>query len=157
MNLSYGLRIIVNNSSRNCVAISGISKRLYFRHEAKFLQQKGRFVSGLIRSFEYSQKMSEAFVYIMTNRHKTVFYTGATRDLVQRVHRHKHGSVNSFTGRFKLYFLVYFEVQPNLPLALNRERQIKKWRRRWKIELIESINPMWNDLCAEFIAKSTKN
>lgn len=86
-------------------------------------------------------------VYIMTNRHHTVFYTGVTSDLGNRIHQHKTKFYpKSFTARYNICKLVYYESFHSIEEAIFREKQIKKYRREKKINLIESINPAWVDL-----------
>jgi len=84
----------------------------------------------------------------MTNRRNTALYTGVTGNLRRRVREHKRGSDGSFTSRYKIVKLVYFEVWPRAWLAIVREKQIKAGSRRKKIALIESINPAWKALVA---------
>ena len=86
-------------------------------------------------------------VYIMTNRHHTVFYTGVTSNLRRRMHEHKTKFYpKSFTARYNICKLVYHEGFHRIEEAIFREKQIKKYRREKKINLIESINPTWADL-----------
>lgn len=73
-------------------------------------------------------------------------YTGVTSSLVQRVWEHKHNMGEGFTKRYGVKALVYYEVHDNAESAITREKQIKKWRRAWKLRLIEEKNPQWNDL-----------
>jgi putative endonuclease len=90
-------------------------------------------------------------VYIMTNRHHTVLYTGVTSDLDKRVIEHRNGVYpNSFTRRYNADILVYYEVLPDIRAAIAREKQIKGWKRDKKVRLIESMNPGWNDLAEGF-------
>ena len=91
-------------------------------------------------------KNHEYCVYIMTNKHNTTLYTGVTYNLKRRVFEHKEHLIKGFTDRYNLEKLVYFEVASDINAAILREKQIKNWSRRKKIELIESINPEWNDL-----------
>ena len=87
------------------------------------------------------------YVYILTNTHKTVLYTGVTNDLIRRVYEHKHHlDKGSFTSQYNVEYLVYFEATNNPVAAIEREKQIKGWNRKRKIKLIESKNPNWNDL-----------
>jgi len=85
------------------------------------------------------------YVYIMTNRSRTL-YVGVTNDLERRVHEHKSGSVEGFTKRYKINRLVYFDATSNIEGAIAREKEIKKWRRSKKIDLVEAANPEWKDL-----------
>ena len=86
------------------------------------------------------------FVYIMTNRPRGVLYTGFTNALAKRVYEHREGLCGGFTQRYALTQLVWFEVHENVREAREREARIKRWRRAWKIELIENSNPGWKDL-----------
>ncbi len=93
--------------------------------------------------------MSDYFVYIMTNNSGTL-YVGVTNNLERRVHEHKRGEVPGFTQRYKATRLLYDESTPDVRSALEREKQIKGWLRRRKIELIASVNPHWSDLSTAF-------
>ena len=95
--------------------------------------------------------MAEAFayVYILANRKDGTLYVGVTSVLVQRVYQHKVGAVDGFTKRYGIDRLVYFEPFGDIQLAIAREKQIKTWKRSWKIELIEKNNPDWTDLYPE--------
>ena len=87
------------------------------------------------------------YVYILTNRHKTVLYTGVTNDLVRRVYEHKnHLDVGSFSSQYNVEYLVYYEATTNIEAAIAREKQIKGWNRKRKEKLIDNKNPMWLDL-----------
>src|SRR4051794_9986930 len=86
------------------------------------------------------------WIYIMTNKPRGVLYTGVTAELAMRVTQHQRGEGSSFCKRYSLTRLVYVEEHPTIQDAINREKAIKAWQRAWKIELIESINPEWNDL-----------
>ncbi len=85
-------------------------------------------------------------VYIMTNVNNTVLYTGVTNNLERRVYEHKHGLGSSFTKKYNLHKLLYFEVSDNVHFAIEREKQIKGGSRNKKIELINGLNPNWKDL-----------
>lgn len=90
------------------------------------------------------------FVYIMTNQYNSVLYTGMTNNLVRRVIEHKRGEVDGFSKKYKTTKLVYFEQTDYVLGAIEREKQIKGWKRFKKIELIESVNSDWNDLSHAF-------
>ncbi len=93
--------------------------------------------------------MYEYYVYILTNSNNRVLYTGVTNDLERRVQEHKqHINVNSFTAKYNVEKLVYFEMCGDIKNALAREKQIKAGSRAKKIALIESLNPQWKDLSA---------
>ena len=85
-------------------------------------------------------------VYIMASRRDGTLYTGVTSSLPDRVRAHKASEVPGFTQRYRVDRLVYFEFHPTMAHAIAREKQIKKWRRDWKIRLIEEENPNWDDL-----------
>jgi putative endonuclease len=89
--------------------------------------------------------MRQYYVYILTNRSRTL-YTGMTNDLVQRVHQHRQKLVPGFTSRYDITQLAYAEAFESAISAIAREKQIKGWLRKRKIELIESMNPNWRDL-----------
>ena len=87
------------------------------------------------------------YVYILTNKNKTVLYAGVTKDLVRRVYEHKtHADPNSFTAKYKIDRLVYFEETSDVNAAIEREKQIKGWSRDRKTNLIFENNPNWMDL-----------
>lgn len=91
--------------------------------------------------------MRNWFVYMMTNRKEGVLYTGVTSNLPKRVWEHKNKvSPESFTSKYNLTQLVYYESHDTHEYAIPREKQLKKWQRQWKIELIEKTNPTWRDL-----------
>jgi putative endonuclease len=89
--------------------------------------------------------MNQYYVYIMTNRSKTL-YTGVTNDLMRRVYEHKNKMIDGFTKKYNITKLVYYEETNDIQVAISREKQIKRWLRGKKIALIESVNPKWNDL-----------
>ncbi len=87
-----------------------------------------------------------AFVYILTNKPNGTLYVGVTNNLVRRVHEHREKSVDGFSKKYGLNMLVFYEHHTTMPLAIQREKNIKHWVRAWKIELIEGLNPTWDDL-----------
>jgi putative endonuclease len=89
------------------------------------------------------------YVYIMTNKHNTVLYTGVTNDLLRRVYEHKEKLVPGFTKKYNITKLVYYETFNDINLAIAREKQIKGGPRKKKINLIEKLNNKWNDLYGE--------
>jgi len=91
----------------------------------------------------------EYFVYIMTN-HSGTLYTGVTNNLERRVYEHKHKLIPGFTLNYNITRLVYFESGPDIDSAIQREKQIKGWLRKKKIDLIESENPNWKDLAKDW-------
>ena len=87
------------------------------------------------------------YVYILTNNHRSVLYTGVTNDLIRRVYEHKkHLAKNSFTARYNVENLVYYESTSDVESAIAREKQIKSWNRKRKEKLIENKNPNWIDI-----------
>jgi len=86
------------------------------------------------------------FVYVLTNRRNGTLYVGVTRDIVRRIEEHRSGMVAGFTRKHGLHRLVHVESFVTAMDAITREKQLKKWRRRWKLELIEKTNPYWRDL-----------
>jgi len=86
------------------------------------------------------------YVYILASRRNGTLYVGVTNDLRRRVYEHREGMVAGFTKRYRVYRLVYYEVYGTVPQAIAREKQIKAWKRAWKLEAIEAMNPDWNDL-----------
>ena len=94
--------------------------------------------------------MNKVFaVYVLASRRNGTLYIGMTNDLVRRIWEHKSGQVPVFTKRYKVHSLVYYEFHENAESAIVREKQMKEWKRRWKIELIEKANPDWRDLYEE--------
>ena len=88
-------------------------------------------------------------MYILASKRNGTLYTGVTSALAQRVWQHKTKAVEGFTAKYGVDRLVYFEAHADAASAITREKQIKKWRRAWKIELIEQRNPQWHDLYDE--------
>ena len=86
------------------------------------------------------------YVYIMTNRPNGTLYVGVTNNLVRRVYEHKNSLLPGFTSKYKLHNLVYFECYDSEDNAIKREKTLKGWLRKKKIELIISVNPSWSDL-----------
>lgn len=91
------------------------------------------------------------YVYILASKRNGTLYTGVTSDLIQRVWQHKQDLVEGFTKKYRVKKLVYCEVHDNAESAITREKQIKKWRRKWKLRLIEDSNPEWKDLYEEIL------
>jgi len=93
--------------------------------------------------------MKQYYVYILASKKNGVLYIGMTNDLRKRVFEHKNKLVNNFTKKYIINKLVYFEHTNQPQDAITREKRLKKWKRQWKIELIESMNPDWKDLYFE--------
>ena len=96
------------------------------------------------------------YVYILANGKNGTIYTGVTKDIMRRVSEHKSGTGKSFTKRYKIDKLVYYEATEYILNAIDREKQIKGWLRKKKIELIESMNPEWNDLIEDWDKENSK-
>jgi putative endonuclease len=82
----------------------------------------------------------------MASRRNGTLYTGVTNDLVKRVYEHKNDLADGFTKKYRVHALVYLEQTGDVNSAIAREKQLKKWNRKWKLDLIEKSNPKWNDL-----------
>ena len=95
--------------------------------------------------------MENSYVYILTNKRNGTLYTGVTSDLVKRIYQHKNDLAEGFTKKYQTHLLVYFEKHNGIENAILREKQIKKWNRKWKLRLIEEKNPKWNDLYQDII------
>lgn len=95
--------------------------------------------------------MKHPCVYILASRRHGTLYTGVTSDLVQRVWQHKNDLVEGFTKRYGVHTLVWYELCPNMEIAIAREKAIKEWKRAWKIELIQESNSEWRDLYGELL------
>ena len=89
------------------------------------------------------------FVYIMTNKNKTVLYIGVTRDFLNRIFEHENGIIPEFTKKYNCHYLVYYEHFQNINEAIDREKQLKKWRREKKEQLISTFNNDWRLLNAQ--------
>ncbi|GAM97985.1 excinuclease ABC, C subunit-like [alpha proteobacterium U9-1i] len=90
-------------------------------------------------------------VYIMTNKRNGTLYTGLSSDLPPRIQLHREGRVPGFTRDYDCKLLVWFEQHSFMHEAIKREKQIKRWRRAWKLEMIETLNPDWRDLYLDFL------
>jgi putative endonuclease len=90
--------------------------------------------------------VKQGYVYIMANKPQGTLYIGVTSDIIKRVYEHKNDFVDEFTRKYELKSLVYYEVFDEIAEAIKREKQLKEWQRKWKIELIEKQNPKWEDL-----------
>jgi putative endonuclease len=93
-----------------------------------------------------SNTMRHFFVYILASAPNGTLYIGVTNNLVRRVYEHKHYLVEGFTSQYNVHILVWYEQTSDAHVALQREKQMKSWKRSWKIGLIERHNPLWRDL-----------
>ena len=94
--------------------------------------------------------MNHYYVYILASKKGGVLYIAFTNDLSRRIKEHKSNTIKSFTSKYQVKRLVYYEQFEDSNSAFKRERQLKKWKRNWKIELFEFQNPEWNDLSNEW-------
>ena len=90
------------------------------------------------------------YVYILTNQTDQVMYIGVTNDLERRVYEHKHHLIEGFTRNYRVDKLVYFEETSDVMAAIEREKQLKKWRRAKKNALVQQTNPLWRDLSLDW-------
>ncbi len=90
--------------------------------------------------------MSQYYIYILASKKNGTLYIGVTNNLLRRVQEHKNKIAEGFTKKYNINILVYFETTESVTSAIQREKQLKKWNRAWKIQLIESSNPDWVDL-----------
>jgi len=86
------------------------------------------------------------YLYILTNKLNTVLYIGITNNLKRRVYEHKNKLIDGFTKKYNLIKLIYVESYSEIEEAILREKRLKKWKRQWKDQLINKINPRWDDL-----------
>ena len=93
--------------------------------------------------------MRRPCVYILASKRNGTLYVGVTNDPIRRIGEHKSDVVPGFTKKYSVHTLVYMEFNATMTEAIRREKQIKEWRRAWKLELIESVNPEWRDLFAD--------
>ena len=96
--------------------------------------------------------MRQYFVYILASKRNGTLYIGVTNNLLERVRQHKNNLVEGFTKKYAVHNLMYYEIYEDIHSAIAREKRMKKWKREWKIKLIEKTNPEWDDLYYELIA-----
>jgi len=94
------------------------------------------------------------YVYILSNRNKTVFYTGVTSDIRQRIYQHRYENGSIFTTKYNAKYLLYYQFYPSIEEAIHNEKLLKKWNRSWKLELIEKNNPNFKDLAVDWFDES---
>ncbi|MEW6331701.1 MAG: GIY-YIG nuclease family protein [Pseudomonadota bacterium] len=90
-------------------------------------------------------------VYILASDKNGTLYLGVTSDLIKRIWEHKNDVVPGFTNRYGVHELVWYELHDSMESAISREKAIKEWKRQWKLELIERMNPQWKDLYPELL------
>jgi len=95
--------------------------------------------------------MKSYYVYILASKHNGTLYIGVTNDLARRIYEHKNNLVKGFTWKYGVHTLVYYEQYDDAESAIQREKRLKSWHRKWKIRLIEENNPEWKDLYDEVL------
>lgn len=95
--------------------------------------------------------MKNSYLYILASKKNGTLYIGVTSDIVKRVYEHKNNLVEGFTNKYEVHDLVYYQVFEDIEEAIKREKQLKKWKRSWKVRIIEESNPEWKDLYADII------
>jgi putative endonuclease len=105
-------------------------------------------MAGLVPAIHVllNTSMRGGYVYFVTNRRNGILYAGVTSNLPRRAFEHREGLINGFTKRYGLKKLIYFERFDDIRYAIQREKSIKRWPRAWKVRLIHSLNPEWDDL-----------
>ena len=93
------------------------------------------------------------YVYILASRRAGILYIGTTNNLARRIWEHKTNAVDGFTKRYNVHRLVWYDIADTAFAAITREKQLKKWKRAWKIQLIEKTNPEWRDLYDEIVGR----
>jgi putative endonuclease len=109
------------------------------------------FVFPANAGIQYASPMKQPCVYILASRRNGTLYVGVTSNLVQRVWQHKNDLVDGFTKKYGAHTLVWFEVCETMESAIAREKTIKGWQRKWKLDLIEEANPAWRDLYGDVV------
>ena len=94
---------------------------------------------------------NEYYIYLLTNKHNNVLYTGVTNDLVRRIYEHKNKLQKGFTEKYNVDRLVYYEMYADIVDAISREKQIKGWSRKKKNDLVSQLNPEWKDLDGDIL------
>ena len=96
--------------------------------------------------------MKRYYVYIMASARNGTLYIGITSDLARRAYEHKEGLIKGFTRKYRVHTLVYYEEHVDVHEAIAREKLVKKWRRDWKLRMIERLNPEWKDLYDDLVS-----
>ncbi len=95
--------------------------------------------------------MKKAYVYILASKRNGTLYIGMTSDLIKRIYQHKNDLIGGFSKKYSVHVLVYYEQFLDIYSAISREKQLKHWKRKWKLKLIEKHNPNWRDLYYDII------
>jgi len=98
-------------------------------------------------------EMKNFYVYMLSSRRNGTLYTGITSDLIKRMYEHKNGLADGFTKKYGVHNLVWYEIHHSPESAIQKEKQLKKWRRAWKLELIEKHNSAWKDLYGDLLGE----
>jgi putative endonuclease len=96
-----------------------------------------------------NKKEYRYYIYILASKKNGTLYIGVTSNLKKRIYEHKNNKIEGFTKKYNIHDLVYYEETSDIKSAIEREKQLKKWNRNWKIKLIEEVNRDWNDLYEE--------
>ena len=91
------------------------------------------------------------YVYILASKRNGTLYIGVTNDLERRLYEHRNNLIEGFTNKYNVHHLVYYEDVNDIHAALQREKQLKRWNRKWKLALIEKVNPEWRNFANDFI------
>ena len=105
---------------------------------------------AFLNMYYYLQYMQEYYVYILSNITNSTLYVGMTNDLKRRLYEHKNKLLPGFTEKYNVNKLVYYEKTTDVKVAIQREKNIKKWNREWKLELIKKNNPLFKDLSLDW-------
>jgi putative endonuclease len=114
--------------------------------EGEYSGSRASIVRGLQPAHLSEMRNHVYFVYLLASRRNGTVYVGVTSDLVKRMQEHREGLVPGFTRKYRVKTLVYWELHQDIYEAILREKRIKRWQRKWKLELIEAGNPQWRDL-----------
>ncbi|MCP4075604.1 MAG: GIY-YIG nuclease family protein [Gammaproteobacteria bacterium] len=90
-------------------------------------------------------------VYILSSKRNGTLYTGVTSNLIKRIWQHKNHAIEGFTKKYSIHFLVWYELHETMESAIQKEKNIKDWKRAWMLKLIEEKNPVWDDLYNELL------
>lgn len=99
------------------------------------------------------QKYHQYFIYLLTNWNNKLMYVGMTNNLERRIYEHRNKLVDGYTKKYNIYKLVYFEETSDVMAAISREKEVKKWRREKKNDLVNAVNPGWKDLSVDWAGK----
>ena len=105
----------------------------------------------LMDTIYYCKSENRYYVYILASKRNGTLYIGVTSNLTKRIYEHKNNLIEGFTKKYNIHNLIYYEITKGVNSAIAREKQLKRWKRNWKIELIEKNNPEWKDLYFELI------